>query len=133
MISFRLRLASAFAAAAICAFALWAVVEGRSVAAALFAPGAALLLPLFASRRPPRADEWDALSDNVARFRTAGLICFTIAVVAHTIAVMMSVGAAASDQIAALGVAWWAVGFGLVPFAFYFASRRAMLEDDSFD
>ena len=34
-------------------------------------------------------------------------------------------------SVASLGVAWWAVGFGLIPFALYFASRRAMLEDDT--
>jgi hypothetical protein len=95
----------------------------RPIVAALFALAAVLALPLFASTRPPRAEEWDALNENVARFRTAGLICFTIAILINL--------APTNDRIAALGVAWWAVGFGLIPFALYFASRRAMLEDDA--
>ncbi len=134
MISIRLRLASAVAAAAIFIVACYVLVHARRpVAAVLFAPAALLCLPLFASRRPPRIEEWPALNDNVARFRTAGLVCFTMAVVAHTATVALNLGAALSERLAAFGVAWWAVGFGLIPFAFYFASRRAMLEDDSTD
>jgi len=41
--------------------------------------------------------------------------------------------AATNGRLAALGVAWWAVGFGMIPFTLYFASRRAMLEDDTTD
>jgi hypothetical protein len=133
MISVRLRLASALAAAAIFVAACYILVHARRpLAAVLFAPAALLCLPLFASRRPPRLEEWPLLNDNVARFRTAGLICFSLAVVAHSLTIALDLGAA-GERLAALGVAWWAVGFGLIPFAFYFASRRAMLEDDSTD
>ncbi|MEK6373166.1 MAG: hypothetical protein AABO58_10765 [Acidobacteriota bacterium] len=125
MISFRLRLAAAVAAIAIFAAACYVLVRAqRPIAAVLFAPAALLCLPLLASNRPPRLEEWAALNENVARFRTAGLICFSIAVLVNT---------TASERFAAFGVAWWAVGFGLVPFTLYFASRRAMLEDDSAD
>ena len=125
MISFRLRLAAAVAAIAIFAAACYVLIRAqRPIAAVFFAPAALLCLPLFASNRPPRLEEWPALNENVARFRTAGLICFSIAILVHT---------TAGARFAAFGVAWWAVGFGLVPFTLYFASRRAMLEDDSAD
>jgi len=124
MISTRLRIAAAlaaFAVASIACYVLWHA--GRPIAAVLFAPAALLALPLFASTRPPRIEEWDALNENVARFRTAGLVCFTLAVLMNL--------APSNERVAALGVAWWAVGFGMVPFTLYFASRRAMLEDDA--
>ena len=123
MISSRLRLAAALVAIAIFAAGCYVLIRAqRPIAAVLFAPAALLCLPLFASNRPPRMEEWPALNENVARFRTAGLICFTIAILVSP-----------SQRFAAFGVAWWAVGFALVPFTLYFASRRAMLEDDSAD
>jgi tellurite resistance protein TehA-like permease len=134
MISFRLRLAAAVAAIAIFTAACYVLVRAqRPIAAVLFAPAALLCLPLFASNRPPRLEEWPALNENVARFRTAGLICFTMAILLHTSTMTMRLGGPASGRVAAFGVAWWAVGFGLVPVTMYFASRRAMLEDDSVD
>ena len=124
MISTRLRIAAALAALAVAVAACYVLVHThRPMAAALFAPAIVLALPLFASTRPPRLDERDALNENVARFRTAGLICFSLAVLINL--------APSSGRVAALGVAWWAVGFGLIPFTLYFASRRAMLEDDA--
>ena len=124
MISTRLRIVAGLAALAVAVVACYILVcTHRPVVAALFAPAVVLALPLFASTRPPRAEEWDSLNENVARFRTAGLICFTLAILINI--------APPNDRIASLGVAWWAVGFGLIPFALYFASRRAMLEDDA--
>src|SRR5262249_27055831 len=123
MIGFRLRLASAVAAGALIAAACYVMMhEHHAIGAALFAPAAVLALPLFASTRPPSREQWNALNENVARFRTAGLVCFSVAVLINL--------ASPSGSVAALGVAWWAVGFGLIPFALYFASRRAMLEDE---
>ena len=123
MFSLRFRVAAASGALAVAALACYLLVHtGRPVAAALFAPAALLLLPLFASTRPPREEEWTALNENVARFRTAGLICFSLAVLINI-----------TGRLAPLGVAWWAVGFGMIPFALYFAARRAMLEDDATD
>lgn len=134
MISFRLRLAAAVAALAIFTTACYVLVRAhRPIGAVFFAPAALLCLPLLASNRPPRMEEWPALNENVARFRTAGLICFTIAILVHTATATMLPGTPASSRFAAFGVAWWAMGFGLVPFTLYFASRRAMLEDDSAD
>ena len=134
MINSRLRVAAGVAAAAAFALACYLVVHtGRPIAAALFAPAALLSVPLFASSRPPRAEEWRALTDNVTRFRTAGLICFTMAVVMHTAVAAIRMDAATTSGVASLGVAWWVVGFTLVPFTLYYASRRAMLEDDSID
>jgi len=134
MITVRFRLAAAVAAVALIAFACYVLLHAkRPIAAVLFAPAAVLCLPLFASGRPPRRDEWAALNDNVARFRTSGLICFTIAILVHSGMLALDVRAPLAEPMAAFGVAWWAVGFGLIPFALYFASRRALLEDDTTD
>lgn len=134
MISLRLRVAAAIASAVTFALACYVLMHARRpIAAVLFAPAAVLALPMFASRRPPQESEWQALDDNVARFRTAGLVCFTAAVLAHALALSVPLGVRMTEHIAAFGVAWWAVGFGLIPFALYYASRRAMLEDDSID
>jgi hypothetical protein len=123
MISTRIRIAAGMAALVVAVAACYVLTQARRpIGAVLFAPAALLALPLFASKRPPRIEEYDALSENVARFRTAGLVCFTFAVLINI--------APRNDSVAALGVAWWAVGFGMIPFALYFASRRAMLEDD---
>ena len=126
MFTLRFRLAAAVCALAVAAFACWALLRWqRPVVATLFIPAVLLALPLFSSTHPPREEEWDALNENVSRFRTAGLVCFTVALLINA--------AATNQRVAALGVAWWAVGFGMIPFALYFASRRAMLEDDSTD
>jgi hypothetical protein len=126
MITLRFRIAAALGALAFAVVACYVLVHARRpIAAVLFAPAGVLALPLFASTRPPQREEWTSLNENVARFRTAGLICFSAAVLINAMA--------PSGRVAALGVAWWAVGFGLIPFALYFASRRAMLEDDSTD
>jgi hypothetical protein len=126
MVTIRLRLAAGFAALALVVFACYMLIHAkRPIATVLFAPAAILALPLFASNRPPRQEERASLNENVARFRTAGLVCLTVAVVVNV--------ASTSERAVAFGVAWWAVGFGLIPFALYFASRRAMLEDDSTD
>lgn len=130
MISLRLRVVSACAALMLMIVAAAILLRtGRPIVAVLFAPAAILFLPLFASTRPPQPEDWEILSDNVARFRMAALVCFTTAVLVHGATVTMNLDA----SVAALGVAWWAVGFGLIPFAVYFASRRALLEDDTFD
>ena len=126
MFTVRIRIVTALGAFALVVAACYLLAQTkRPIGAVLFAPAAVLALPLFASNRPPRREEWTSLNENVARFRTAGLVCFTIAVMINA--------APANNSIAALGVAWWAVGFGMIPFALYFASRRAMLEDDSTD
>jgi hypothetical protein len=134
MISFRVRFLAGVSAAVLCVFACWIAVQTRRpIAVVLFAPAALLAMPLFAARRPPCLEDWPMLDENVSRFRTAGLICFSLAVLAHTATLALRLGSEAMERVAALGVAWWAVGFGLIPFALYFASRRAMLEDDSIE
>lgn len=72
--------------------------------------------------------ERDALTDNVVRYRTAALICFAIAVLLYTVVTEWHVQKPLSDQIAALGVAWWLVGCGLVPFTCYWLWKRAQLD-----
>lgn len=134
MIGFKLRVVAGVSAAALFALACALVVRTqRPIVAVLFAPAALLALPLFAARRPPRMEEWPRLDENVTRFRTAGMICFAVAVLTQSATLLFRLGSAATERLAAFGVAWWAVGFCLIPFALYFASRRAMLEDDSFD
>src|SRR5947199_8436680 len=107
MISTRVRIAAGITALVVAVAACYVLVHARRpIAAALFAPAALMALPLFASTRPPRADEYTSLNENVARFRTAGLICFSFAILINALGT--------SGRVAALGVAWWAVGFGLI-------------------
>jgi hypothetical protein len=73
-------------------------------------------------------NERSALTENVVRYGTAALVCFTIAVTMYVCVVLMRMSADAGQQIAALGVAWWLVGCGLVPLTAYWAWRRSQLD-----
>ncbi len=70
-------------------------------------------------------NERNSLSENVARYRSAALICFTIAVLIYTAVATLHLNLAISERLASLGVAWWLVGCGLVPLTAYWAWRRA--------
>jgi uncharacterized membrane protein len=93
--------------------------------------GILLMLPLFASWRAPRAEELENLSEWVARLRTAMVVCYGtalwlfIATARMTRAPYESVRSAA-----ALGSAFWTVGFVAMVFTAYYASRRAALLRD---
>jgi len=70
----------------------------------------------------------EPLSENLVRYRTAALLCFAIAVALYTAVALLHLGPALSESLAALGVAWWLVGCGLVPLTCYWAWRRAQEE-----
>jgi hypothetical protein len=73
-------------------------------------------------------NERAALTENVVRYGTAALVCFTIAVVTYVCVVALRMSTDAVQRIAALGVAWWLVGCGLVPLTAYWAWRRAQFD-----
>jgi hypothetical protein len=76
-------------------------------------------------------NERNALTENVVRYGTAALVCFTIAVVTYVCVVALHMNADAIQRIAALGVAWWIVGCGLVPLTAYWAWRRSVFDRSS--
>ena len=73
-------------------------------------------------------NERTALSENVVRYGIASLICFTTAVLIYVTVVVSHINRDAVESIAALGVAWWLVGCGLVPLTAYWAWRRSQLD-----
>ena len=73
-------------------------------------------------------NERDALTQNVVRYGTAALICFSIAVLMYVTVVAVHMSANAVESLAALGVAWWIVGCGLVPLTAYWFWRRTQLD-----
>ncbi len=73
-------------------------------------------------------NERAALTENVVRYGTAALACFTIAVLIYVSVVIVHMSNVAVERIASLGVAWWLVGCGLVPLTAYWAWRRAQLD-----
>jgi hypothetical protein len=68
------------------------------------------------------------LTENVVRYGTAALVCFTIAVMTYVCIVALHMSTDAVQRIAALGVAWWLVGCGLVPLTAYWAWRRSQID-----
>jgi hypothetical protein len=73
----------------------------------------------------------DALTENVVRYGAAAFICFSFAVVMYVAVVAGHLGPAIVENLAALGVAWWLVGCGLVPLTAYWAWRRAQLDSSA--
>jgi len=69
-----------------------------------------------------------ALTENVVRYGTAALICFSLAVSTYVCVILIRMSAEAVQRLAALGVAWWLVGCGLVPLTGYWAWRRAQFD-----
>jgi hypothetical protein len=76
-------------------------------------------------------NERNALTENVVRYGTAALVCFTIAVVTYLCVVALRMSPDAVQRVAALGVAWWLVGCGLVPLTAYWAWRRSVFDRSS--
>ncbi len=70
-------------------------------------------------------NERAALTENVVRYGTAALICFTISVLIYISVVVGHLSMMATERIASLGIAWWLVGCGLVPLTAYWAWRRS--------
>ncbi len=73
-------------------------------------------------------NERAALTENVVRYGTAALVCFTIAVLIYVSVVVLHMTSEAVERVASLGVAWWLVGCGLVPLTAYWAWRRSQLD-----
>lgn len=65
------------------------------------------------------------------RYGTAALVCFSIAVLTYVLVVVAHMSNETVQQVAALGVAWWLVGCGLVPLTAYWAWRRSVLDRSS--
>jgi glucan phosphoethanolaminetransferase (alkaline phosphatase superfamily) len=72
--------------------------------------------------------ERTTLTENVVRYGTAALVCFTIAVLIYVSVVILHMSTNTVERIASLGVAWWLVGCGLVPLTAYWAWRRSQLD-----
>ncbi len=73
-------------------------------------------------------DERSTLTENVARFGRAALICFSIAVLLYFAVVTLHMSLLSANRLASLGVAWWLVGCGLLPLTGYWAWRRSQLD-----
>ena len=70
-----------------------------------------------------------ALTENVVRYGTAALVCFTMAVTMYVCVVLVRMSSDTVQSLAALGVAWWLVGCGLVPLTAYWAWRRSQVDE----
>jgi hypothetical protein len=75
--------------------------------------------------------ERDALTENVVRYGAAAFLCFSFAVLVYVAVVTGHLRPAIVENLAALGVAWWLVGCGLVPLTAYWAWRRAQLDSSA--
>lgn len=124
-----IRIASAIAGIVLLSIAM----DGeRSVYASLVfsATGVLLLLPALASWREPRPEDFERLLENEHRFRGAMFACYGAALLIYLFVVTMR--EARTDLLqraASLGAAFWTVGFIVMYFAAYYASRRAFLVD----
>jgi len=128
MIRPSLRVASAFAGLLIILVAATSKSELRSLTTAVTAMGALFLLPLFASWRPPRLEEFEWLSEWVARLRTAMVVCWGAAFYLYmSVLTAQRAGTAPLQQLASLGAAFWTVGLITLFFTAYFNSRRTAL------
>jgi glucan phosphoethanolaminetransferase (alkaline phosphatase superfamily) len=78
-------------------------------------------------------NERAALTENVVRYGTAALVCFTIAVITYVLVAVTRMSSDTMQEVAALGVAWWLVGCGLVPLTAYWAWRRSLFDRSSSD
>jgi hypothetical protein len=121
MIRISIRVASAIAGAL-------GLLIGLSVIGHDLRHGAALLIGSIVLFAPLCMPTINAATAN--RFRIAAMISFTLAGLAW-IAVMTLRGYHdTANSIAALGVAWWVVGFALTPIAAYYYSRLPMTASD---
>lgn len=102
--------------------------EGITPPSVALALGAMLLLmPAFASSRPPALDELAPLTENLDRFRNATIVCFAVALWLYLAVASTRANDAFLQDVASLGAAFWCAGFLVLPFAAYFGARRRML------
>jgi hypothetical protein len=122
--------------AASAAFVLMAGVDLRS--AATIVAGLALLVPSFLDvRASAGGDDLRRLTRELMRYRRAMFVCFGAALLIYACVTTLPVSNAIVNQLAALGAAFWLVGFALLFFVVYYGSRRAVVQaaqdDDSFE
>jgi hypothetical protein len=133
MIRPALRIASAFVGLLIVSAAITSRLDapGLALNVALVIGGILFFLPLFASWRAPRAEEFEWLNEWVIRLRTAMVVCYGTALWIYLM-VLTSQQAHAVNlrRLASLGAAFWTVGFVAMFFTAYFASRRSALALD---
>lgn len=79
----------------------------------------------------PQACQAPFGTENLVRYGMAALICLTIAVLIYAAVVAFRLNAALVESVAALGVAWWLVGCGLVPLTAYWAWRGSVFDRSS--
>jgi hypothetical protein len=72
--------------------------------------------------------ERTTLTENIVRYGSAALICFSIAVLLYVVVVTLRMSPLTVNRLASLGVAWWLVGCGLLPLTGYWAWRRAQFD-----
>ena len=124
MIRPALRIASAFAGLLI----ITAAISSRlgAIGFVIITIGVLFFLPLFASWRAPRVEEFEWLTEWVNRLRTAMVVCYGTALWIYLM-VLSSHNALSSNlqRLASLGAAFWIVGFVAMFFTAYFSSRRS--------
>lgn len=88
--------------------------------------GVLFLLPLFATWRAPRVEDFEWLTEWVDRLRTAMVVCYGTALWIYLMVLSSQRAHTANLQrLASLGAAFWMVGFVAMFFTAYFASRRS--------
>jgi len=129
MIRPALRIASAFVGLLIVSAAITSRLDSFGIA--LVMGGILFFLPLFASWRAPRVEDFEWLSEWVSRLRTAMVVCYGTALWIYLM-VLTSQQAHAENlqRLASLGAAFWTVGLVAMFFTAYFASRRSALALD---
>ncbi|GEM_PF-1569135 len=134
MIRPSLRIASAFAGLLIIAAAATSKSELRYLTVAVSCMGGLFLLPLFASWRAPRIEEFEFLSEWVGRLRTVMVVCWGAAFYLYmSVLTAQSARTEALEQLASLGAAFWTVGLISLFFTAYFNSRRTALIREHMD
>ena len=130
MIRTSIRVASAIAGALVLFAGLYTFRHDSRQGAAMLLGGLTLFAPLLASRRSPSIDDEQLLEAGANRFRIAAMICFTFAGLTWMAVMTLRGSHERANSVAALGVAWWLVGFALTPIAAYYYSRLAMIASD---
>lgn len=129
MIRPALRIASAFVGLLIVSAAITS--RPGAFGVALTTGGVLFFLPLFASWRAPSAEDFEWLNEWVTRLRTAMVVCYGTALWIYLMVLSSQHAHSLNLQrLAALGAAFWTVGFVAMFFTAYFASRRRVLVRD---
>jgi len=130
MIRPALRIASALAGLLMITAAITSRLQ--TLDAVIIMVGVLFFLPLFASWRAPRAEDFEWLTEWVNRLRTAMVVCYGTALWIYLM-VLSSQHAQSSNlqRLASLGAAFWTIGFVAMFFTAYFASRRSAVEREN--